>query len=592
MIAMYCYDVMQSERGATGGIMWTEADIDEVLDALRPVRSDSQTVEVKEAVGGLPTSLGETVSAFANGTGGLIMLGLAERDGFAPARGFRAESIAEALAQLCRDKIMPPQQPLIEVASYRGSNVVVAVIDEADPLAKPCYVRTRGRYSGSYIRTWDGDRRLSHYEIDRLLENRRQPTYDEEIVEQASVDDLLSELVQAILTRQRRQHPRIFGTLTDEEAMRALRITAIGADGLPHPTLAGLLACGSYPQRFMPRLNVTFSCYPGYDKAGVGGVKFLDNRSFDGPVPEILEDALAAVYRNTRVGGVLDGPGRKDTYEYPQDAVREAIVNAIMHRDYSPMSRGGQIQVNMYKDRLEILSIGGLYGSVTTETIDEPGVTSTRNQTLSRLLESTPFRTGVVAENRGTGFSLITTLLRDNGNGAPQIRNSLTSFSIVFRPADTARLPDSRRDPHYAGWGNRPAIDYGGFQTPSTIAPSSGGQGADRADPCVRHESGERTAATGPRTHATVVPFPRIGTPAKGYADTDDHDGDYSELERQLLAIVRERGVVQTPELVERLGAPRSTVTYQLRKLLGRGLIERTQPPRSPKQSYRLASGS
>ena len=73
-----------------------------------------------------------------------------------------------------------------------------------------------------------------------------------------------------------------------------------------------------------------------------------------------------------RIGGVLDGPFRKDTFEYPEDAIREAVVNAIMHRDYSPMARGGQIQVNMYKDRLEVLSPGGLYGDVTLDSISEP----------------------------------------------------------------------------------------------------------------------------------------------------------------------------------------------------------------------------
>lgn len=569
--------------------MWTEEEIDALLEPLRSAHSDTQTIEIKESVGGLPVSLAETISAFANGTGGTIILGLSEHDGFTPAQGFNAQAMAEALAQMCRDKITPPLQPLIDIATYRDSNIVVATIDEVDPLDKPCYVRTRGRYSGSFIRVWDGDRKLSHYEIDRLLENRAQPTHDRELVEDATMHDLLPDIVQGILAIRRRQSPRIFGNLSDDDAIQSLGIARMDGDGILRPTLAGLLVAGNYPQQFLPRVNITFTCYPGYDKVFAGGVKFLDNCSFDGPIPEILDGALNAVRRNMRIGGVLDGPFRKDTYEYPEDAVREAVVNAIMHRDYSPLARGGQIQINMYKDRLEVLNPGGLYGDVTLHSLSSPGATSTRNQTLAKLLECTPFRNATVAENRGTGYSLINRLLQDNGNGEPEIYSTLNTFSVTFRSSDTSRLPDSRRDPRYAGWSDRPDIDYSARQGLS---------------------NGQQAAIS----HPKIVPFPKNtiagvelsnqdmynkyaqGVPglSDAYARILDirpntaTSHNESNLEAILIQLLAERGVAQTPELVAATGAPRSTVTYQLRKLLDKGIIERTQPARSPKQAYRL----
>lgn len=569
--------------------MWTEEEIDALLNPLRSAQSDTQSIEIKEAVGGLPVSLAETISAFANGTGGTIILGVSEHSNFAPTQGFQAKPIAEALAQMCRDKITPPLQPLIDIATYHDSAVVIAVIDEADPLSKPCYVRTRGRYSGSFIRVWDGDRKLSHYEIDRLLENRSQPTHDRTLVEDATISDLLPDLLQSILTARRKQSPRIFGNLSDEEALQSLGIAKTDSTGMLRPTVAGLLVAGNYPQQFMPRVNVTFTCYPGYDKVFAGGVKFIDNCSFDGPIPEILDNVLSAVRKNMRIGGVLDGPLRKDTYEYPEDAVREAVVNAIMHRDYSPMAQGGQIQVNMYKDRLEILNPGGLYGDVILQSLSSPGATSTRNQTLAKLLECTPFHGGMVAENRGTGYSLINRLLLDNGNGEPEIYSTLNTFCVTFRSSDTSKLPDSRRDPRYARWSNRPDADY------------SAPQGLSH---------GELTATP----HPKIIPFPQStihGTElsnqemynryAKDVPGLDDAYarilGIHSEplttsgessLEATLIRLLMERGVAQTPELVKATGAPRSTVTYQLRKMLNKGIIERTQPARSPKQSYRL----
>lgn len=104
--------------------MWSEEEIDTLLNPLRSAQSDSQDIEVKEAVGGLPVSLPETISAFANGRGGTIVLGIAEKDGFEPAQGFKAQPVAEALAQMCRDKITPPIRPVIDVASYHDSTVV------------------------------------------------------------------------------------------------------------------------------------------------------------------------------------------------------------------------------------------------------------------------------------------------------------------------------------------------------------------------------------------------------------------------------------------------------------------------------------
>ncbi|PLS25582.1 putative DNA binding domain-containing protein [Bifidobacterium imperatoris] len=569
--------------------MWTEEEIDALLNPLRSAQSDTQSIEIKEAVGGLPVSLAETISAFANGTGGTIILGISEHDDFSPVQGFQAKPIAEALAQMCRDKITPPLQPLIDIATYHDSAVVIAVIDEADPLSKPCYVRTRGQYSGSFIRVWDGDRKLSHYEIDRLLENRAQPTHDRALVEEATISDLLPDLLQSILAARRKQSPRIFGNLSDEEALQSLGIVKADSTGTLRPTVAGLLVAGNYPQQFMPRVNITFTCYPGYDKVFAGGVKFIDNCSFDGPIPEILDNVLNSVRKNMRIGGVLDGPFRKDTYEYPEDAVREAVVNAIMHRDYSPMAQGGQIQVNMYKDRLEILNPGGLYGDVTLQSLSSPGATSTRNQTLAKLLECTPFHGGMVAENRGTGYSLINHLLQDNGNGEPEIYSTLNTFCVTFRSADTSQLPDSRRDPRYAKWSDRPDVDYSAKQgsspresattpRPKIIPfPQSAVHGVELSD----QEMYDRYAKGVPGLDEAYARI--LNVQAKAFASSGE-----STLEETLIRLLMERGVVQTPELVKDTGAPRSTVTYQLRKMLDKGIIERTQPARSPKQSYRL----
>lgn len=162
-------------------------------------------------------------------------------------------------------------------------------------------------------------------------------------------------------------------------------------------------------------------------------MKYLDSEKMVGPIPAIIADTVAAVQRNTRLGGAMVGATRVDVPDYPPAAVREAVCNALMHRDYSELARGTQVQVNLYDDRLEFLSPGGLYGTVTAATVALAGYFSTRNQYLADILESTPYEGGFVAENRGTGFKLMALELERNQMDAPVVKDSVAMFSLEFR---------------------------------------------------------------------------------------------------------------------------------------------------------------
>jgi ATP-dependent DNA helicase RecG len=135
-------------------------DLQRLVVELRSVGTDTHSVEVKSAVGKLPKSLPETLSAFSNGVGGTLILGLDEGNGFRPAPGFDAVRIREALARACADDIHPPVRSEIEILPFEGAYAVVAEVPEISPLSKPAYVRGRGEYQGSFVRGGDGDRKL------------------------------------------------------------------------------------------------------------------------------------------------------------------------------------------------------------------------------------------------------------------------------------------------------------------------------------------------------------------------------------------------------------------------------------------------
>ena len=423
-----------------------DKELEAAIQQLTSSHTDNQSIEEKESVGKMPSTIAETISAFANGSGGTIILGLSEENDFEPAKGFDARRIADALSQACSDKLTPPVRADIDILEHGDANVVVASIDEILPRDKPCYVTSKGMYRGSFIRSFDGDRKLSPYEIDRLLEDKTQPSYDAEIVAKATMDDLNKNLLDDVIQRQKSLHPRLFASFSDEEIAINLRIAATDADGILRPTLAGLLALGAYPQKYFPRLTVTFAAYPEEDKASAGGVKYLDTEKMAGPIPAIIADTVAAVRRNTRLGGAMVGAKRVDVPDYPPAAVREAVCNALMHRDYSELARGTQVQVNLYSNRLDFLSPGGLYGTVTTATVATAGYSSTRNQYLADILESTPYEGGFVAENRGTGFKLMKLELGRNRMDAPIVKDSIAMFSLEFRRRESHTSIESAYD--------------------------------------------------------------------------------------------------------------------------------------------------
>jgi ATP-dependent DNA helicase RecG len=407
----------------------------ELVDRLRSLGSDTQTVEVKSSVGKLPKTVAETLSAFANGLGGTLILGLDEAAGFTPARGFEADRIADAVASTCADRLQPPLRARIETIRFEDAGLVVASVDPLRPVDKPCYIKDRGMYQGSFIRTGDGDRRLSAYEVDRLIEEHRQPRWDEELIPEASIDDLDNLLLEALVARQRTLRPVLFKQGGAQDALQRLRVLKADSEGVIRPTLAGLLALGTFPQEFFPRLTVTFASFPGATKATAlhGRERLLDSRTLSGPIPLLVRDTVGLVASNMRVGAVIEGAFRSDVPDYPLAAVREAVTNALMHRDYSDLARGTQVQVNMYVDRMEVLNPGGLYGTVTLDSLGKPGVSSARNQRLSALLEDVAYPDGgMVAENRGTGYATIESELQRALMPPPIPKDDVAGFSLTL----------------------------------------------------------------------------------------------------------------------------------------------------------------
>ena len=288
---------------------------------------------------------------------------------------------------------------------------------------------------GSFVRVSDGDRRLSAYEVQVMLSSRGQPRDDEQAVSGTTTDDLDGASVDALVARLRTSRPYAFKDLDRLAVLRRAKVLVPGQDGKDAVSLAGLLALGSYPQEDFPQLMVTFVHYPTVTGAqSASGERFLDNVTLEGPIPVMVRDTLAAIRRNMSRRAVIADAGRQDIWEYPETALREAVVNALVHRDLSGSARGTQIQIEMYPDRLVIKNPGGLFGPVTIDSLGEEGISSARNATLIKLLEDVPLpgETRTVCENRGSGIRSMVDSLLTAGMSPPRFEDRISSFIVTF----------------------------------------------------------------------------------------------------------------------------------------------------------------
>ena len=194
------------------------------------------------------------------------------------------------------------------------------------------------------------------------------------------------------------------------------------------PTLAGMLMFGIFPQQFFPSLFVAFLMYAGTNEnvKGSRGERFLDNRRIEGTIPEIVVEAEKAILHNMSRSTVVSGFMRNDIDEYPREAIREAVINALAHRDYSRYALGSHIQIRMFSDRLEIDNQGGLFGHLSEDSIGIEAPTA-RNAALMRMLEDMD-----IVENRGSGIRAMVEAMRSAHLAPPKFKNNHTSFKVTF----------------------------------------------------------------------------------------------------------------------------------------------------------------
>ncbi len=412
-------------------------DIATRVKRLRSLGSDDAATEAKNAVGKLPKRVWEAVSAFANTSGGLVLLGLDEGSGFRLAAGFDPQPILDALSDGLnvaaghRTKVTPVPPTEVEQVEFEGGVVVALTVRPLAAVPAPCYVTDQGLENGSYRRWDDQNIHLTSYEIYLMRHRHELLGTDREAVSSASVDDLDLDLVERMTTRLRSQGSHALAGATDMiSQLRRLNVV----DALGVPTLAGLLSLGAYPQQFFPQLFVDVTVHPSTVK-GIqpDAVRFLDRQVCEGPIPVAVEQAVRAVARNLRTARVVEGARGTDVLEIPEEVLREAIVNAVTHRDYSSQVLGQQVAVDVFPDRVEVISPGGFWGSVSKENVAQ-GRSCSRNDSLAKMLTRVPLydSDAMVCENQGSGVPRMIGVMRSRGLPIPAFESTVDQVKVVL----------------------------------------------------------------------------------------------------------------------------------------------------------------
>ncbi|MBI2193009.1 MAG: putative DNA binding domain-containing protein [Planctomycetes bacterium] len=368
-------------------------------------RDEGKTLEFKENCRPLERIV-RTAVAFANTAGGTIVIGV--KDKTKAVVGIADPLVdEERLANAFADGIRPLLVPDVQIHAWRKRQRIVVIVSHA---VGPFYVRSEGAESGVYVRLGSTNRPAGPELLAELQRLARNTFFDEEPCSETSSDDIdvraASELFAGVSRPLTPPKQRSLGLVVGQGAREL-------------PSIGAVLLFGKTRGRLFPSATIRCARFLGKDTA-----KFLDQTEIDEHLPKAVESAVAFIERHTRQGIEIGRVRRRDVPEYPVEAVREAVINAVVHADYSIGGAGTKIAV--FDDRIEITNPGLLPFGLTLEAA-LAGVSRLRNRVIGRT-----FRELGLIEQWGSGLGRITAACVNAGLPAPRFEELGANFRVTL----------------------------------------------------------------------------------------------------------------------------------------------------------------
>ena len=401
--------------------MTTEELLDK-LEFIQKIKCETSTLEIKSAEKGCPKHLYDSLSSLSNqDEGGIIIFGVDESQDYKEVGVYDPQDIQKKINEQCL-QMEPVVRPLITVAEKNGKFFVAAEIPGADITDRPVFYKGKGRVKGSFTRVGDSDEPMTEYEVYSYEAYRKKYQDDVRVVDRVSFASLNQGLLSEYLRLLKIGKPRL-AAIEDNEIYELMSIKRNN-----EITLSAVMNFSLYPQAYFPQLCITAIVVPGQDIGDVGsqGERFLDNLRIEGNIQEMLEGALQFISKNMRTKTIINPTTgkREDRTDYPITAIREAVLNALVHRDYSIHTEGMPIQILMFENRIEIRNPGGIYGRIR---VDQLGKVQpdTRNPVIASELEVLK-----VTENRYSGIPTIRRTMMEYDLPQPEFCDERGSFIV------------------------------------------------------------------------------------------------------------------------------------------------------------------
>jgi ATP-dependent DNA helicase RecG len=368
-------------------------------------RPEGKCLEFKRDLSS-PERVLKAVIAFANTSGGVVVLGV--EDGTNQVRGI-LDVLAEErrLASLIADSITPKMAPSIEIIPWRKTHVLVVGVPVSSQ--RPHHLTKLGPEAGVFVRVGSTNRRADQFLIDDMRRFSRVSSFDEQ-----PMPDLNSE---GIDFRVASEYFKPFRKLT-KESLGTLMLTA-RYQGREVPTIAGMLLFGKDRLRHFPDAWIQAGRFAGIDRRQI-----LDSTEVRTYLPGAAAEAITFLRKHMQREAVIGAVRRTDRWTFPEVALREILMNAILHADYA--QRGAPIRIALFDDRLEVENPGMLPFGLTIEDIQR-GVSRLRNRVMGRVF----FELGLV-EQWGSGIQRMTAACLDHGLDPPKFEEIGTHFRVTL----------------------------------------------------------------------------------------------------------------------------------------------------------------
>ena len=409
-------------------------EVQKLIEEAIKHKTETNSVEFKDARGGLPKSTWKSTSAFSHRPGGgIIVFGIIENKEKHEINVMGTDmldNLQEKIGDLVNNEMSFIIRPTYHILEIKGKAILAVFIPECPDQFKPCYYKPAGMPNGAYIRDGNTDRKITDDEMRNLIDNSKKFKFDITVAEETSLDDLSKEKILELLIKsgeRTQRHSSLDGI--NFELLKNLGI-ADNFGGLQKPTLAGfLIFAKERPQNKQQFSRYAIRCVRFKGSNVVAEI--IDNLDIKETLDIQIDEMQKFILRNIKKSAEIVGTKRVEKYEYPEKAIREIVANAVIHRDYKITET--YTQVNIFEDRIEVFNPGCLPPGVTIENIKDAQVS--RNEIIAARLKELDY-----LEEYGRGIDIVFNEMQKWNLLPPIFKNTSNSFKAILMGEKLSKL--------------------------------------------------------------------------------------------------------------------------------------------------------